>query len=270
MENKFTVLTDVSYGTHERHKVDIFIPEVPKSKNGFILFIHGGGWHDGAKEIHSKDAEFFCKSGYVCATMNYRFVSESLSVFNELDDITSALKAIKIKCAEYGFNIEKLILSGGSAGAHLALLYAYTRKAEAPVTPVAVCAYCPPVNLAKPDFLSGLSAEFDEWKFGLLSNCCGVTVSKENLLCEQSQNALERISPEKYVSERVVPTAVFAGKYDELIPFEHIEKFIELLNESGVKNDFLVYENSGHTLDKDTYTALQSKNIINNYAEMYF
>ena len=270
MGNKITILTDISYGTHERHKVDIFIPEVPKSKNGFILFIHGGGWHDGDKEIHSKDAEYFYNRGYICASMNYRFVSEKLSVFNELDDITSALKTIKIKCAEYGFNIEKLILSGGSAGAHLALLYAYTRKAEAPVTPVAVCAYCPPVNLAKPDFLSGISEEFEEWKFGLLSKCCGVTVNKVNLLSEQSQNALERISPEKYVSKRVVPTAVFAGKYDELIPFEHIEKFIELLNENGVKNDFLVYENSGHVLDKDTDTQLQSKNIMNKYIDMFF
>ncbi|MBO5065096.1 MAG: alpha/beta hydrolase [Clostridia bacterium] len=269
MENKLTVFPDVSYGNHERHRVDIFIPQKPKSQMSLILFIHGGGWHDGDKEIHRSDAEFFCNQGYVCATINYRFVTDELSVFNELDDITSALEAIKNKCAQYGFNIEKVLLSGGSAGAHLALLYAYTRKEEAPVTPVAVCAYCPPVNCTKPDFLMGISGEFQEWKYEILSKCCGVTVNKENLLSEQSQNALERISPENYVSGNVVPTAVFHGDNDELIPFEHIKAFVALLNEKGVKNDFLVYENSGHLLDKTCETAVKAKEIIRNYAEMY-
>ncbi len=270
MENKFTVFPDVHYGTHERHRMDIFIPEKPKSQKGFILFIHGGGWHDGDKEIHRADAEFFCNLGYICATMNYRFVTDDLSVFNELDDISSALETIKNKCAEYGFYIEKVLLSGGSAGAHLALLYAYTRKEESPATPVAVCAYCPPVNCAKPDFLIGLPGEFEEWKHGLLSKCCGFTVNKENLLSPQSQKALKRISPEEYVSEAVVPTAVFHGDNDELIPFEHIKSFVALLNEKGVKNDFLVYENSGHLLDKTCETAAKAKEIIKNYAEMYF
>ena len=268
--SKYTIIGDIPYGNHERQRLDVYIPENVKKDNGVILFIHGGGWHDGDKSIHHKDTEYFSELGYITATMNYRFVSEELSVFDELDDVTSALEQIKKTCEDYGYNVEKVILSGGSAGAHLALLYAYTRKAEAPVTPVAVCAYCPPVNLAKPDFLSGISEEFEEWKFGLLSKCCGVMVNKVNLLSEQSQNALERISPEKYVSKMVVPTAVFAGKYDELIPFEHIEKFIELLNENGVKNDFLVYENSGHVLDKDTDTQLQSKNIMNKYIDMFF
>ena len=270
MENKFTFLPDIPYGEHERHKVDIYIPEKPTSQKGAILFIHGGGWHDGDKQIHNKDAEYFCNRGYICASMNYRFVSEKLSVFNELDDITSAIEELKIKCAEYGFDIEKLILSGGSAGAHLALLYAYTRRDEASVTPVAVGAYCPPVNLAKPDFLMGISGEFQEWKYEILSKCCGVTVNKENLLSEQSQNALERISPEKYVSENSVPTAVFAGVEDELIPFGHIKEFVALLNEKGAKNDFVVYEKSGHALDKDPEAAQKAKEIVKNYAEVYF
>lgn len=265
-----SVLKDVPYGNHERQKIDIFIPEKVKSETGLILFIHGGGWSEGDKSVHESDAVYFCNLGYITATMNYRFVADDTDVFNELDDITSALKTIKIKCAQYGFNAEKLILSGGSAGAHLSLLYAYTRKAEAPVTPVAVCAYCPPVNCAKSDFLRGISGEFDDWKYGILSKCCACRVMKETLLNEPQQTALMNISPEKYVTPDCVPTAVFHGKNDEIVPAEHSYDFIRLLNQAGVKNDLLIYENSGHALDRDPETTSQAKEIIRSYAEMYF
>ncbi len=264
------ILNDISYGSHERHKVDILIPENAKCKSGVILFIHGGGWHDGDKSIHTSDTEFFCKLGYISATMNYRFVSEDINVFDELDDITSALKAIKNISAKYGFDLKNLLLSGGSAGGHLSLLYAYTRMEEAPITPVAVCPYCPPVNLSKSDFLMGISGEFEDWKYELLSKCCGFKITKSDFSEAQQQEALKKISPQEYISKNCVPTAIFHGRLDELIPFSHIDKFINTLNEKGLKNDLLIYENSDHALDKDPKTALQAKNIIKDYAQMYF
>ena len=264
------ILHDVPYGSHERHKIDIFIPENIKSDSGIFLFIHGGGWNEGDKSIHHADSQYFCNLGYICATMNYRFVADDISVFDELDDITSALKILKQKCLKYGVNAEKLILSGGSAGGHLSLLYAYTRKEEAPVKPVAVCAYAPPVNCAKPDFLYGISSEFDEWKYGLLSKCCGFRITKDDFLNQPQQEALCKISPDNYVTSYCVPTAVFHGRYDDLIPLKYAEDFIKQLNKAGVKNDFLIYENSDHLLKKDPDTASKAKDIIKNYAEKYF
>ena len=269
MDN-FTILKDIPYGSHERHKLDIFMPENPKYTSGIILFIHGGGWVQGDKSGHHHDNDFFVKSGYITATMNYRYVDENTSVYDELDDITEALKAIKSECKKYDYNIEKLLLSGGSAGSHLTLLYSYTRTEEAPITPVAVCPYCPPVDCSKPDFLMGISGEFEDWKYGVLSKCCGIEINKENLLNPQQQEALKKISPQEYISENCVPTAIFHGRLDELIPFSHIEKFINSLNEKGVKNDLLIYENSGHALDKDPEVAQQTRIIIQDYAEKYF
>lgn len=270
MNNDFIFPENVSYGSHERHTLDIYIPKTVKANNAIILFVHGGGWNQGDKEIHRPDAEFFCNEEYISATMNYRFVSESLTVFDELDDISSALEAIKTKCSEYGFNIEKVILSGGSAGAHLSLLYAYTRKENAPVSPVAVCAYCPPVDCSEADFLLGISGEFEDWKYEILSKCCGLKITKNTLLNRPQQQALKKMSPEYYVTASSVPTAVFYGKLDELIPVKHIERFLTLLNKKGVKNDSVVYENSGHALDKDPESAEKAKDIIKYYAEKYF
>lgn len=264
------VLKDISYGSHERQKVDIFIPQNVKCNSGIILFIHGGGWVQGDKSGHYHDIDFFSKTGYICATMNYRYVSENISVYDELDDITEALKAIKTTSAKHGFNIEKTILSGGSAGSHLALLYAYTKTEQATITPVAACVYCPPVDCSKPDFLVGISGKFEDWKYGVLSKCCGLEINKANLLKAEQQEALKKISPQEYVSENCVPTAIFHGRIDELIPFSHIETFINTLNEKGVRNDLLIYENSNHALDKDPETASKTRIVIEDYAKKYF
>lgn len=268
-ENKYTLLNDIAYGSCERQTVDIFIPRNVKNKSGIILYVHGGGWTMGDKTIHHPDALHFCNLGYVAASMNYRYVNEEIDVSDELDDITSALKAIKSKLEEHGINTEKMIVSGGSAGGHLALMYAYTRKTEAPVTPVAACVYCPPVDLTSPDGLKGGSGELEDWKNGILSFCCGVEINKENFLNKTQQEALGKISPEIYVTPECVPTAVFQGKLDELVPFEQITKFIGVLNDAGVKNDLLIYENSGHAQDKDPEKVAESKEIIKKYAELY-
>ena len=50
----------------------------------------------------------------------------------------------------------------------------------------------------------------------------------------------------------------------------HIEKFLDLLEENDVKHDALLYENSGHSLDKDPETKIKSRNIIEDYSERYF
>ena len=265
-----TVLNDIAYGNHERQKVDIYIPENAKSACGLILYIHGGGWQEGDKSGHKPDCEHFCNLGYITAATNYRFVAEDISIFNELDDISAAIKTIKSKLAEYNYNLQKVILSGGSAGAHLALMYAYTRSDHSALTPVAACVYCPPVDCSKPDFLLGISGEFESWKYEILSKCASSKITKETYSDNRQQSSLKQMSPYYYVDFNCVPTAVFHGKNDELIPLEHIEEFIKKLNEKEIKNDFLLYEKSGHALNKDPEANITAKKIIEEYAKTYF
>lgn len=42
------------------------------------------------------------------------------------------------------------------------------------------------------------------------------------------------------------------------------------MSKKGIKTDLLIYENSDYALDKEPETAMQARNIIKDYAEMYF
>ncbi len=269
MKSNVTVLKDISYGEHERHKLDIYIPETPRITEGLVMIIHGGGWVGGDRSVHIPDAERWSEKGYICGIMNYRYVCKNINVFDELDDIASALKKAKEICAERGCKIKKVLLSGGSAGAHLSLLYAYTRAEDSPLMPVAVFCDCPPVDCSQPDFLMGLSGEFESWKYEVLSFCCSEKINKKTLSGERAQKALQKISPINYVSEKAVPTAVCHGLHDELVPYRQVLEFTDVLNNYNVRHDMLTFKNSGHALDKDPGTRAESWELMQRYIEKY-
>ena len=57
MGENYSVLKDISYGNHERHVFDLFIPEKAENKSGVILLIHGGGWSNGDKSDYKNVTE---------------------------------------------------------------------------------------------------------------------------------------------------------------------------------------------------------------------
>ena len=264
-----TVTKNIAYGSHERHVFDLYMPQMPKTDSGIILFIHGGGWTSCDKTAHTKDCEYWSEKGYICGTMNYRYVDNRLTVFDELDDITAAREKIKSVCAGQGRNPSRALLSGGSAGAHLSLMYAYTKADEAPITPTAVFCHCPPTHCHKNDFLLGIGGEFEDWKYGVLSCCCGTTVSKKILNRADVQESLLRMSPVSYITDRVVPTGICHGVQDELVPYEHTLLFLKALEQNGIPHDLLTYPNSGHAMDKDPELDTQAKDLMEQYLEKY-
>ena len=264
-----TVLENTAYGSHERHVLDLFLPQTPVTDSGFILFIHGGGWTSCDKTAHTADCRYWSEKGYICATMNYRYVDHQLTVFDELNDITEAMKKIKSLCSERGFEQSRVLLSGGSAGAHLSLMYAYTEAERAPLSPAAVFCHCPPTHCHRDDFLLGIRGEFEDWKYGVLSRCCGAAVSKETLLHADVQEKLLRMSPVAYITERVVPTGICHGARDELVPYEHTLLFLEALERNGIPHDLLTYPNSGHAMDKDPEMDIKAKDLMEEYLKKY-
>ena len=125
------------YSETDRDNFDICIPynaTIRKDDyNAIYLNIHGGGWVTGDKANVKEFCDKFGSYGIICASMSYTLLNgnyEEYNIFRILDEITATLKGIKKFLGEKGFNETKLelIISGGSAGAHLSLLYSYAIK----------------------------------------------------------------------------------------------------------------------------------------------
>ena len=98
-----------------------------------MLYIHGGGWISGEKNNVKDLCQRYEKYDFISASMTYTISNgtyNNTNMFRLIDEITYAIKAIKVFLKEKGFDENKfeLVLGGGSAGAHLSMLYSYMIK----------------------------------------------------------------------------------------------------------------------------------------------
>ena len=152
----------LDYDKTERNLYDLYIPtnllERKNKYNKIILCIHGGAWMGGDKILYEKDCKEKTKLGYICASMSYNFLkieyAPNFTIYRILDEITAVQETIKKILKLMGFDENKLeiCLAGGSAGAHLSLLYSYWLGKNSPIPIKFVFNMVAPVTL-----------EFDYW-----------------------------------------------------------------------------------------------------------
>ena len=259
---------DMSYGTHERQVVDLCIPYDASGDIGLVLFIHGGAWIAGDKESYEGGMNYGASSlGIATASVNYRYISEDVDILDILDDIDAALAKIKEKGNEAGVNINKVLLTGDSAGGHLSLLYAYARKNTAPVTPVAVVSNSGPTDLYDDNFYHNNALGDEAAISDLMSKACGQRFTYNTK--ESAKAALYSVSPVSYVSADCVPTVINHGNADSIVPFSNALTLDALLTEYSVEHELNVFNGADHDLGNDDEAKTRADELLFGYIDKY-
>lgn len=259
---------DLSYGTHERQVVDLFVPENASGDLGLVLFIHGGAWIQGDKESYKGGMEYGATNlGIATASVNYRYISDDVDLLDVLDDIDAALAKVKSKGAEVGVNINKVLLTGDSAGGHLSLLYAYARKKTAPIAPVAVISNSGPTDLYDDNFYHNNALGNEAVISDLMSKACGQRFAYEAK--ESAKAALYSVSPISYVSSDCVPTVINHGTADTIVPFSNAQTLDALLTQHGVEHVLNVYDGADHDLGKDEAAKDRADELLFGYIDRF-
>lgn len=259
---------DLSYGTHERQVVDLFVPENASGDLGLVLFIHGGAWIQGDKESYKGGMEYGATNlGIATASVNYRYISDDVDLLDVLDDIDAALAKVKAKGAEVGVNINKVLLTGDSAGGHLSLLYAYARKKTAPIAPVAVISNSGPTDLYDDNFYHNNALGNEAVISDLMSKACGQRFAYEAK--ESAKAALYSVSPISYVSSDCVPTVINHGTADTIVPFSNAQTLDALLTQHGVEHVLNVYDGADHDLGKDEAAKDRADELLFGYIDRF-
>jgi acetyl esterase/lipase len=111
--------TEIAYGADPRQRLD-FTPGTGRRAPLFI-FIHGGGWTFGDKRMAGHMAAHFHGLGYAFASLNYRLVPDA-DPAQQAEDVAAAVARLVRDADRLGIDPDRIILSGHSAGAHLAAL----------------------------------------------------------------------------------------------------------------------------------------------------
>jgi acetyl esterase/lipase len=112
----FSKAKDLSYGELERHTLDIYKSENARANSPVIVFIHGGSWTDGSKDIYKFLAEGFTSEGFDVVVPNYRLYPNA--VYPQM--IEDSAKAVAFAKKQYPDR--SLVVMGHSAGAYNVLM----------------------------------------------------------------------------------------------------------------------------------------------------
>ncbi|MGO3713061.1 alpha/beta hydrolase [Alcaligenes aquatilis] len=114
---------ELAYGSAAAHKLDLFLPAPRDSESlpPLLLFIHGGYWQELSKASSLFSAPDCTKAGIAFAAIDYTLAPQA-SVHDMVLECRQALRWLHQHGQELGFDPQRIVISGSSAGAHLAAM----------------------------------------------------------------------------------------------------------------------------------------------------
>ncbi len=247
----------------------IFFPKVkPKGKMPVLLFTHGGGWAHGDKynilgQVFLKTLKTLTENGIACASIEYRLTRKGISnVYDCVVDCKDAARFLMKNADKYSFNVNKMGVSGGSAGGHLSLMTALGKNSDfigdqslSSYNPKFVCvaSYFPLTSFVKSEYLAGSNFEnqsrFIEMFGGLLS---------ENEMLAKS------VSPAEILTKDAPPILLLHGDNDKVLPIAQSNYMMKVAKSVGANVNLLVVKNGGHSFQGNDISP--SMDEINTYS----
>ncbi|WP_158618177.1 alpha/beta hydrolase [Chitinophaga lutea] len=138
-----TLIPNVAYGADARQQMDVYLPPGRTAQTPVVVFLHGGGFVAGDKADVHPHMQRFSGKGYAVVNVNYRLVDttglfqtplvhkpSSIRITEQLHDVHTAIQAALAKTGEWNVSNTRWAIAGHSAGATLAMLYAYNGMNE--------------------------------------------------------------------------------------------------------------------------------------------
>jgi triacylglycerol lipase len=172
------VVTDLAYGPHERHRLDVHTDNYRRSSAPMpvVMFFHGGGFLFGARENERNVSDYFASLGLVGVNATYRLAPEATWPAGA-EDVGAAVNWVKANIAEYGGDPEQIFVIGKSAGVEHVAGYVFRPELLPPGTATVAGAvflsgtYTPNVGSPSAGELAYFGEDTDQWADrGILGN----------------------------------------------------------------------------------------------------
>jgi len=249
-------------------QMDVYPPTANTSNNGAaIVVVHGGSWNGGKRSDFPLWSEWLAAQGYTVFDADYRLAPQP-NYLTATGDVKRAILWVKEHAAEFNISPDRIAVFGRSAGAHLALLAAYSAgdkrlpatdsNSETNEQVRAVVSFYAPIDLL--------------WAFDNPANK-RVINGPETLARflggnpHDSAEIRDRFilaSPISHVNKNTPPTLLVHGGQDQLVRDENMLRLADKLTESNVphKTVFIPYAQHGFDFNFNGWAAQISKSVM--------
>jgi acetyl esterase len=195
------------------------------SRPAFVA-IHGGGWVGGTPQRFYPYANALVDKGYVGFSVEYSLfdAKKGITVFDCVKDGRAAIRYIRTHAKELGIDPNRIAVSGGSAGGHVAAGTALFDGIDHADDDLSVS--------CRPDALILLFPVIDTSAKGYGMNRIGEKWAE--------------ISPVDRVKAGASPTLVFHGDADKTTPYAGSKLFTDKMKEAGNVCELVTHPGGGH------------------------
>ena len=216
----------------------------PKQGDGpfpTVLCIHGGGFRAGKRESYDALCVKLAERGYVAATITYR-LAPAHKFPAAVHDTKAAVRWLRANAKTYKINPDKIGVTGGSAGGHLAQFLAVTANVpqfegtggNASQSSSVACV----VNVYGPsDFTQSYGKSVDAHE--VLPLWFGGNLETARALHIQG-------SPLYWVTPNAAPTLCIHGTEDKYVAHEQAVWLVDKLKAATVEAELLTLQGAGH------------------------
>jgi Esterase/lipase len=219
-------------------KLDLYLPKKRDLSTPTLVFFHGGGWVAGQKESNVMWLLPYLSMGWTVLNVEYRLARNSPAPA-AVEDCRCAMRWFAYHAKDYNLDASKTVLTGTSAGGHLAL----------------ITAMLPPQSPFDRQCATDTTTRWSEssepqWKAAAVVNWWGITdvadlldgANAKHYAIEwfgsmSSRTELARqLSPVTYVRAGVPPVITFHGDQDDVVPFSQAVALHAALDKANVPN----------------------------------
>lgn len=221
-----------------------------------IINIHGGGWKNGVKESQGGFSSFF-QGRFSVANVEYRMTPQAKAPA-AIQDLRCALMYLIKNCRKFNIDPEKIVVMGGSAGGHLALMTGLLGNDHR------FDQNCSGVENVKVAAIIDKYGITDVWNWAYGDHGPGIKKSssaKDWLGDKRNDETFARsVSPVSYLNKNIPAILIIHGNADSTVPYRQSVELHQKLDELAVQNEFITVEGGGHgrfTKEKNTELAQQ-------------
>lgn len=219
-------------------KMDIYLPPKDDKPTPVVINIHGGGWNHGVKESQTGFSTFF-KAGFAVANIEYRLTGQATAPA-AVEDARCALIYLIKNAPALNIDVNKIVVMGGSAGGHLALLAGLLGNNHIFDT------HCKGVENIKVAAIIDKYGVTDIWENG--NGKVLKSKSARNWLGDKAadKDFVTSVSPINYVDKNSPPVFIVHGDADPTVPYQQSVNLHKMLVAAGVKTEFITVEGGLH------------------------
>ena len=247
---EYDIQPNIVYSTanNTELKLDLYLPRNRAAATPALILFHGGGWVGGQKERNVLYLLPYLSMGWAVINVEYRLASNSLAPA-AVEDCRCALRWAARHAKEYQIDPSKFVLTGTSAGGHLALITAMLPAGN-------------PFDrrCATDDGVRWNQATEPELKVAAVVNWFGITDVAELIegpnakhyavewfgSLENRAELARRVSPMTYVRAGGTPVITIHGAEDDVAPYSQAVRFHAALEKAGVPNRLVTIRGRKH------------------------